>query len=91
MNTCAAKDPQPADPLAGCDDNPPAVPDDAWIDVRTIGQWLTVSPSWVFREVRQRRFPGPVFRGHRMTRWRAGTVRDWMRQREAGAVAGGAR
>lgn len=66
---------------------PPIGEDDALIDVKAVCLLIGMSTSWAHAEVAAGRFPAPAIRGSRCTRWRAGTVRQWLRDRIAAASA----
>lgn len=79
------KPPEPA--------NPPGqlvISDETWIDVAAILALTCMSSSWIYDAVKAGKFPHPVIRGHRCTRWRLGDVRAYMRSREAADRSPGA-
>ena len=61
----------------------PAVSEDAWTDIAGVRALTCMSASWVHDAVRAKRFPAPVIRGHRCTRWRVGDVLAYMRAQVA--------
>lgn len=67
----AKTDPKPAArPL------PADLADVALLDIRDVCAAMRMSASWVHDEVRAGRFPAPVIRESRCTRWRAADVRQ---------------
>lgn len=66
---------------------PPVWERDALIDIRGVQALTCMSTSWIHDAIRRGRFPAPVIRETRCTRWRVGDVRDWLRCRIEQAVA----
>lgn len=62
---------------------PPAGENDALIDIGGVQLLVCMSSSWVHAAVREGGFPAPVIRESRCTRWRIGSVRDWLIERAA--------
>jgi predicted DNA-binding transcriptional regulator AlpA len=50
----------------------------ALMDVKDVCACLRLSKSWIFGAVRQGRFPEPVIRQSRCTRWLRSDVQDWI-------------
>lgn len=59
----------------------PSVSEESWIDIAGVRSLTCMSASWIHDAVRAEKFPKPVIRGHRCTRWRTGDVLAYMRQR----------
>jgi predicted DNA-binding transcriptional regulator AlpA len=55
----------------------------AFLDIRDVCAAVRMSASWVHDEVRAQRFPQPVIRQSRCTRWKSADVRDWLIRRAA--------
>lgn len=66
---------------------PTALADVALGDIRDVCAAVRMSPSWVHEETSAGRFPRPVVRMPRCTRWRLADVRNWLIERAAQAAA----
>lgn len=56
---------------------------DALLQARTVQALVGIGKSTLFTMVRDGRFPQPVRRGPRWTRWRAGNVTAWLKAQGA--------
>lgn len=62
---------------------PPPGENDALIGIGGVQLLVCMSASWVHEAVREGKFPSPVIRESRCTRWRIGDVRAWLIERAA--------
>ncbi len=60
---------------------PDAHADVALADINDLRALIRMSASWIHEEVRHGRFPEPVIREPRCTRWRISDVRAWLIER----------
>lgn len=62
------------------------LPDSAFVrQAQLLGSVLPFSGTTLWRMVKEAKFPSPVKLGTGVTAWRVGTVRAWLREREASA------
>lgn len=66
---------------------PDAHADVALGDINDLRALTRMSASWIHDAVRTRRFPAPVIREPRCTRWRIADVRQWLIERSAQGAA----
>lgn len=59
---------------------PADLADAALLDVKDVCAATRMSPSWVYDAVHAGRFPAPVVRGRKFTRWSQQSVREWLLQ-----------
>ena len=57
---------------------PADLADVALLDIKDVCAVVRMSASWVHDATRTHRFPAPVIRKSRCTRWRSGDVRAWL-------------
>lgn len=57
---------------------------DALLKVTTVAAMIGCGRSTVWAWVKEGKFPPPKNWGRNMSRWRAGDVMEWIRQRDAG-------
>lgn len=60
--------------------------DVALCDIADLEALTRMSKSWISEAVRTARFPAPVIRQPRCTRWKVADVRDWLIQRTEQAI-----
>ncbi|WP_164886788.1 helix-turn-helix transcriptional regulator [Piscinibacter defluvii] len=61
--------------------------DDAWVDVQAVRRLTSMSVSLIYEQLASGHFPEPVIRKPRFTRWRVGSIKDFMRRCEQAAAA----
>ncbi len=62
---------------------PEAHADVALADINDLEALTRMKRSWLHEAVREGRFPAPVIRGSRCTRWKMSDVRSWLFERAA--------
>ena len=62
---------------------PADLADVAFADINDCCLVACAGASWVYQAVKDRRFPEPVIREHRFTRWRRADLRQWAIDRAA--------
>lgn len=60
----------------------------ALVGIRDVCDLIRLSPSWVYAEVAQGRFPQPLRLSSRCSRWKLSAVRAWLAQRSTGNRGG---
>jgi predicted DNA-binding transcriptional regulator AlpA len=54
---------------------------DALLDIAVVCALTSMKKTYITTEVRNWRFPQPIHLSRRVTRWRAGDVRAWLKER----------
>ena len=58
--------------------HPTSIPLDAMVDMRVLNAH-GLKRVWVYAQLAKGRFPEPVFKGGRFTRWRWGSIVEYLR------------
>lgn len=66
---------------------PPELADVAFVDIRDVVSAVCMSASWIHAEVAADRFPKPLRFGSRCSRWTRASIRQYLIDRAAQAVA----
>lgn len=60
---------------------PAALAELALLDIKDVSAVVRMSDSWIYAELAAARFPAPVIRESRCTRWRSADISSWLMQR----------
>lgn len=77
----------PAKPAIGV---PADLADVALADISDCRAVARAGDSWIYQAVKEQRFPAPVIREHRFTRWLRSDLRQWAIERAAQPLGEGA-